>query len=71
MEAAGIIGPADGAKPRDILCAETEIEENMDSGSELNVFESDRKEVVEEVTDEIEEEIVNESEEEDVVEEKL
>ncbi|MEK7065294.1 MAG: DNA translocase FtsK 4TM domain-containing protein, partial [Patescibacteria group bacterium] len=25
MEAAGIIGPADGAKPRDILCTETEI----------------------------------------------
>lgn len=38
MEAAGIIGPADGAKPRDILCAETEVEETMDSGAELNVF---------------------------------
>ncbi len=44
MEAAGIIGPADGAKPRDILCAETEIEENMDSGSELNVFGDEKEE---------------------------
>jgi len=65
MEAAGIIGPADGAKPREILCTETEIEETMDSGGELNVFESDKKEVVEEVVDEIEEEIVDESVEEE------
>ena len=65
MEVAGIVGPADGAKPREILCTETEIEETMDSGGELNVFESDKKEVVEEVVDEIEEEIVDESVEEE------
>ncbi len=39
LEAAGIIGPGDGAKPREILAIETEItEETMDSGNELNVF---------------------------------
>ena len=37
MEAAGIIGPADGAKPRDILCTETEIEE-LWIVAELNVL---------------------------------
>ncbi len=30
LEAAGIIGPADGAKPREILVTETEIDDTMD-----------------------------------------
>ncbi len=72
MEAAGIIGPADGAKPREILCTETEIEETMDSGGELNVFESDKKdEVEEEAVDEVEEgeEIEEEDKSEEIKEE--
>ncbi|HLD31294.1 MAG TPA: DNA translocase FtsK [Patescibacteria group bacterium] len=41
MEAAGIIGPSDGAKPRDILVTGADIEEeSMDMGGELNVFSS-------------------------------
>jgi len=40
LEAAGIIGPADGAKPREILCTEREIDVGgEDAGGELNVFE--------------------------------
>ena len=35
LEAAGVIGPADGAKPRDILTMET------DMGGELNVFDDE------------------------------
>ncbi len=38
LEAAGIIGPGDGAKPREILVTETEIESSMHSGGEFNVF---------------------------------
>jgi len=38
MEADGIIGPVDGAKPREILVTETEIETGMGMGQELNVF---------------------------------
>ncbi|MBI4427297.1 MAG: DNA translocase FtsK 4TM domain-containing protein [Candidatus Magasanikbacteria bacterium] len=37
MEAAGIIGPADGAKPREILTTEVEVS-GTDSGGEFNVF---------------------------------
>lgn len=38
LEEAGIIGPADGAKPREILVTEQEIETGMDMGQECNVF---------------------------------
>ncbi len=37
LEAAGIIGPGEGAKPREILAAG--METTMDAGGELNVFE--------------------------------
>lgn len=59
MEAAGIVGPADGAKPRDILCTETEVEETTDSGAELNAFvdEKVKDEIIEEESEEIKEEI--------------
>ncbi|MBU2542287.1 DNA translocase FtsK, partial [Patescibacteria group bacterium] len=40
LESAGIIGPADGAKPREILVTERVINETMDAGGELNVFDS-------------------------------
>ncbi len=42
LEAAGIIGPNDGAKPREILA--TAMPETMDSGGELNVFEDKNEE---------------------------
>jgi S-DNA-T family DNA segregation ATPase FtsK/SpoIIIE len=38
LEMAGIVGPADGAKPREILATEDEIELTMNTGAELNVF---------------------------------
>lgn len=41
LEAAGIIGPADGAKPREILVTETEVDDTMESGGELNVYEEE------------------------------
>jgi hypothetical protein len=41
LEAAGIIGPGDGAKPREILASGGTVPVTMDSGGEFNVF--DRK----------------------------
>ncbi|KKW42809.1 MAG: translocase FtsK protein [Candidatus Magasanikbacteria bacterium GW2011_GWA2_56_11] len=38
LEAAGIVGPADGAKPREILVTIGAGNDTMDSGQELNVF---------------------------------
>lgn len=46
LEAAGVIGPADGAKPREILVTTSEEYDTMDAGGEHNVFddpESDEK----------------------------
>lgn len=57
LEMAGIIGPGDGAKPREIL-AQAEPE-TMDSGSEFNVFNND-----EDTEEELEEEIIDDLEEE-------
>ena len=54
LEAAGVIGPADGAKPREILVTETGGSGTMDSGGELNVFE-DEEEGNGEMKDSIEE----------------
>lgn len=64
LEAAGIIGPADGAKPREILTTETVIEDSSDnSGQELNVFDNEESKIEtetevedEEVVDEVVEE---------------
>lgn len=39
MEQAGIIGPADGAKPREILVTVDNGSDTMDAGGEFNVFE--------------------------------
>ncbi|MBT3817177.1 MAG: hypothetical protein HOE80_02275 [Candidatus Magasanikbacteria bacterium] len=38
LEEAGIIGPSNGAKPREILISEKEIEKTMGAGGELNVY---------------------------------
>ena len=41
LEAAGIIGPADGAKPREILVTESAAYDTMDAGGELNDFDDE------------------------------
>ncbi len=69
LEEAGIIGPADGAKPREILVTEREIEETMDMGGELNVYKQPRK--TEEAPDVFEDEEAYESEEENEDEEDI
>ncbi|PIR02957.1 MAG: cell division protein FtsK [Candidatus Magasanikbacteria bacterium CG11_big_fil_rev_8_21_14_0_20_43_7] len=38
LEEAGIIGPSDGAKPREILVTEREISRTMDMGQQYNVY---------------------------------
>ncbi len=38
LEEAGIIGPGDGAKPREILVTETEIDTSMGAGGEFTAF---------------------------------
>jgi len=54
LEDAGIIGPADGAKPREILITEVEIDTGMDMGGELNVYD-DSDNYIEEEEDAVEE----------------
>ncbi|MBI4992612.1 MAG: hypothetical protein HZC26_00525 [Candidatus Magasanikbacteria bacterium] len=44
MEAAGIIGPADGAKPREILTTEVEVS-SAGAGGEFNVFDENVEDV--------------------------
>ncbi len=63
LEEAGVIGPANGAKPREILVNEVEIDTGMDMGGELNVYDNSEEE--EEPLDEEEEEGEMEDEEED------
>lgn len=50
LEMAGIVGPAEGSKPREILATEDTIEEEieatMDTGAELNVFKKPVEETV-------------------------
>lgn len=55
MESAGIIGPADGAKPREILSAGRDEPETMDAGGEMNVFDEGNKKEQAEKTEGIEE----------------
>jgi len=57
LEEAGIIGPGDGAKPRELLAVGVEINPTMDAGGELNVFDGEAP-VVDEVVDEVIEESV-------------
>lgn len=71
LEAAGIIGPGEGAKPRDILVNEVEIEENdFPHGGNLNVYKKPDEIIVEEEIDESDDEIFDEENEEEISEEK-
>jgi S-DNA-T family DNA segregation ATPase FtsK/SpoIIIE len=38
LEIAGVIGPADGSKPRELLMTEQDIDPTMDAGGHMNVF---------------------------------
>jgi hypothetical protein len=40
LEEAGVVGPADGAKPREILVTAIDAHGTMQAGGELNVFSS-------------------------------
>lgn len=73
LEAAGIIGPADGAKPREILASAEP--ETMNAGGEFNVFEEEKNNEEEEkisdvIIDQEIEEIVEESPEDENNEEE-
>ncbi|PLX26400.1 cell division protein FtsK [Candidatus Parcubacteria bacterium] len=75
LEEAGIIGPSQGAKPREILVTENEVSNPMNAGGKLNAFddvaddEEDEEEYEEE--DELEEdEEYEEDEDEDTEEEE-
>ena len=70
LEAAGIIGPGEGAKPRDILVNEVEIEENdFPHGGNLNVYKEKDVDEEEESDEEIFEE-ENEENDDEITEEK-
>jgi S-DNA-T family DNA segregation ATPase FtsK/SpoIIIE len=60
LEAAGIIGPADGAKPREILLTEEEVDDTIESEMSKNLHG-----IKEESFDESQDELNNEDEEED------
>ncbi len=65
LEAAGIIGPGSGAKPREILMTADEIDGTMDAGHEHNVFE-DTIPSSENAKDELEDEEIIEEEDEEL-----
>lgn len=48
LEEAGVIGPANGSKPREVLITEMDIETTMDMGGEYNVYDNDTGEDAEE-----------------------
>lgn len=69
LEEAGIIGPGEGAKPRDILITETEIEENdFSAAGNLNVYKNTRTNPEKEIEEEIEED--DEIEEDEIIDEE-
>ena len=55
LEEAGVIGPSQGSKPRDILITEVDSNTGMGSGQELNVFKQPEPEEEEEYEDDYEE----------------
>ena len=65
LESMGIVGPAEGAKPREVLLSQEELEENFSSGLDEEELEDDGQAEIEDFEEEDEEE---ESEEEDDVE---
>ena len=73
LEEAGIIGPSDGSKPREILVTEREIPRTMGMGQEHNVYNQEDDELEEEDEldeDEDEDEDKDEEDEYDEVEEE-
>lgn len=70
LEEAGVVGPADGSKPRDILVTEMDVSDTMQSGGEKNVFDQpQRPPASRPAVDEDEEEYEDEDEEYDEEEE--
>ena len=66
LEEGGIIGPTNGAKPREILTTEVIIETHDDTGQELNIYEEeDEEEDIEEDEEEMDEELEDEDDDED------
>lgn len=45
LEQAGIVGPADGAKPREVFVTSDDESDSMNSGQELNVFSAPKDDV--------------------------
>jgi len=73
LEEAGIIGPGEGAKPRDILVTETEIEENdFSAAGRGNVYKNTTtEEPSEEIPEESEEEYEDEETDEEYEDEEV
>jgi S-DNA-T family DNA segregation ATPase FtsK/SpoIIIE len=69
LEEAGVIGPSNGAKPREILVTETEIHDTMDAGGDLNAFDEPEKE--QEIEEESEEEEITEEQDEETTEDEI
>ena len=68
LEEAGIIGPSQGAKPRELLVTKEVAMATMDMGGEHNVYneeEDEEEEEIEEELDELEDELEEELEEEE------
>jgi S-DNA-T family DNA segregation ATPase FtsK/SpoIIIE len=66
LEAAGVIGPGEGAKPRDILINEVEVEENdFPHGGNLNVY-KDTSSKEAEIDETENDEIIDEAEDEEL-----
>jgi len=68
LEEAGIIGPADGSKPREILVTEKKVAPTMDMGQEYNVYDDEddsQDDVEEDEKEELEEEEEYDDEETD------
>jgi len=61
LEEAGIIGPADGAKPREILVTEKQVPSTMGMGQEYNVFDGEESDTVEEEAEDTYEEYGDET----------
>lgn len=56
LQDAGIIGPGEGAKPREILVTESEIDSDMDAGQEFTAFTPPPKQEIQEPQQEMDEE---------------
>jgi S-DNA-T family DNA segregation ATPase FtsK/SpoIIIE len=70
LEEAGIVGPSNGAKPREILATEEDLETSMDAGQEYNIFDDESDEEDEEMDEEMQEQEDEGQEEEDADDEE-